>query len=92
MEKPIGTYSFLPYLRTGLANKIQQPDQDPIKLRATFHLELALEGNPVAGGAPLTQPFAKDIQLYGPGDVVGIDPGAIFKTEPHHWITNFESN
>ena len=36
MAKPIATYSFLPYLRIGLPNKIEQPDQDPsIKLRAT---------------------------------------------------------
>jgi hypothetical protein len=32
------------------------------------------------------------VQLYGPGDVVGIDPKAIVRTEPRHWITNFETN
>jgi len=92
MDKPLGTYSFLPYLRTGLANKIQQPDQDPVKLRATFHLELSLEGKAVSGGGTVLETIPKDVQLYGPGDVVGIDPRAIIKTEPRNWITNFEAN
>jgi hypothetical protein len=92
MAKPLGTYSFLSYLRIGLANKITQPDQDPIDLRATFDVNLSLEGQPVSGSAVLTQPITKPVQLYGPGDIVGIEPRAIFKTEPLNWITNFESN
>ncbi|SEG08673.1 hypothetical protein [Nitrosomonas ureae] len=92
MAKPIGTYSFLPYLRTGLANKIQQLDQDPVKLRASFQLKLNVEGTPVAGGAVLTQEIDRAVQLYGPGDIVGIDSRTTFKTEPLNWITNFEPN
>lgn len=92
MDKPIGTYSFLPYLRIGLANKIQQPDQDPVKLRASFQLHLTVEGTPINGGAVLQEVIDKSVQLYGPGDVVGIDSHAIFKTEPLNWITNFEPN
>jgi hypothetical protein len=92
MANPIGTYSFLSYLRIGLANKVTQPDQDPVKLRATFDVHLSLEGTAVAGGPPLTAPIDKPVQLYGPGDIVGIEPRALFKTEPLHWITNFESN
>ncbi|MCB9308260.1 MAG: hypothetical protein H6565_16815 [Lewinellaceae bacterium] len=92
MDKPLGTYSFLPYLRVGLANKILQPDQDPVKLRASFHLELKLDGKAVEGGGTLSETIARDVQLYGPGDIVGIDPRAIIKTEPRNWITNFEPN
>ncbi len=92
MDKPIGTYSFLPYLRIGLANKIQQPDQDPVKLRATFDLQLTVEGKALAGDAPLQEFIAKQVQLYGPGDLVGVEPRAFFKTEPLNWITNFEPN
>ncbi len=92
MDKPLGTYSFLPYLRVGLANKIQQPDQDPVKLRASFHLELKLEGKAVSGGGTVLETIPKDVQLYGPGDIVGIDPRAIIKNEPRNWITNFEAN
>jgi hypothetical protein len=92
MAKPIGTYSFLSYLRVGLANKISQPDQDPIALRATFDLTLSLEGHAVGGGAPLADAITKPIQLYAPGDIVGVERRAIFKTEPLEWVTNFESN
>lgn len=92
MATTLGTYSFLPYVRVGLANKISQPDQDPVKLRATFDLQLNLEGKAVAGGAPLNEVIDRKIQLYGPGDIVGIDPRALFKSEPLNWITNFEPN
>ena len=30
--------------------------------------------------------------MLGPGDVVGINPRAIVKTEPRNWVTDFESN
>lgn len=92
MANPIGTYSFLSHLRIGLANKITEPNQDPIKLRGTFDLTLRVEGKPVAGGVPLAETIQKPVQLYGPGDIVGIEPRAIFKNEPLNWVTNFESN
>jgi hypothetical protein len=94
MAKPIATYSFLPYLRIGLPNKIEQPDQDPsIKLRATFGLELTLESQAVGGAAaPPPESIPKQVQLYGPGDIIGVEQRAFFKTEPRDWITNFESN
>ena len=91
-SKALGTYSFLSYLRIGLANKITQPDLDPVQLRASFDVGLSIEGQPVSGSTLLTQPVTKPVQLYGPGDIVGIEPRAIFKTEPLNWITNFESN
>ncbi|MGZ4835770.1 MAG: hypothetical protein ACXVZZ_09040 [Terriglobales bacterium] len=85
----LGTYSFLPWLRSGIANAITAPAAGP---RATLHVELQLSGPPVGGGAPLLQPVTQDIQLYGPGDIVGIDARAVVRTEPRHWVTNFESN
>ena len=33
-----------------------------------------------------------DVQLYGPGDVVGVDPRAVVRTDPRSWITNFDPN
>lgn len=92
MDKPIGTYSFLSYLRVGLANRITQPDGDPVKLRATFDVQLSLEGQSVSGAPALQEPIQQPVELYGPGDIIGIDRRAIFKTDPHDWITNFEPN
>jgi hypothetical protein len=88
----MGKYSFLPWLRQGLANKIVANDFDPnVKLRARIPVELKLTGEGGEGGV-LTESISKDLQLYGPGDIVGIDTRAIIRTEPRNWITNFESN
>ena len=32
------------------------------------------------------------VQLYGPGDVTGIDPREVIRTDPHHLATDFEPN
>jgi hypothetical protein len=89
----IASYSFLPWLRQGVANTIVSPDLDQsVKTRPTTRVEVQLSGDALGGDATLTHPIAKDIALYGPGDIVGIDERAVVKTEPRNWITNFESN
>src|SRR6266446_4183504 len=89
------TYSFLPWLRQGLANTITAADHDPnIKRRASTRVDLQISGDPVAAGAELTQTVSQDIALFGPGDIIGIENRAIFRTDPPRdpWITNYESN
>jgi hypothetical protein len=90
MSEPIiATYSFLPWLRQGIANNITATDG----ARATITVNLKLDGDPVDAGKPLLPlTVEKKVQLFGPGDIVGIESRAFFKTEPHHWITNFEPN
>jgi len=91
--KTIATYSFLPWLRQGVANTIASADGDPaVKLRASIDVSLTLSGDPLGGGAELTQNISQKVALYGPGDIVGIDPRAVVRTEPRNWITNFEAN
>jgi hypothetical protein len=34
----------------------------------------------------------RQVALFGPGDIVGIDRRTIFRVEPRDWITNFEPN
>ncbi len=88
----LGTYSFLPWLRQGLANQIASADNDPaVKLRPSVTVELALDGDKVGGGSAHAS-VSKPVALYGPGDVIGIDSRAIVRTEPRNWITNFEPN
>ena len=84
-------YSFLPWLRAGIATKIgETPPSGP---RATIPVKLVLAGDPVDGVAKLdSRTVEHDVQLYGPGDVVGVDPRAISRTEPRAWITAFEPN
>ena len=77
------TYSFLPFLREGLANSLKSTGE----ARATFAVDMDVKGD--AKKEAIDQ---KLVEIYGPGDIVGIDPRAIVKTDPHGWITNFEPN
>lgn len=79
------TYSFLPYLRQGLANSLKNTGG----ARAVYTVALTVDAD---GGANSASPAPRDVELYGPGDIVGIDARVILKTDPLHWITNFESN
>jgi hypothetical protein len=88
-EVTLGNYAFLPWLRQGIANGITSA---PTGVRASIHVELELNGTPVAGGAVLQQSVAQDIALYGPGDIIGIDSRAVTRTEPRSWTTSFEAN
>ena len=46
----------------------------------------------MAGDTPQTADVDRDVQLYGPGDIVGLDPRAVVRIEPRDWITNYEPN
>ncbi|MFW6069735.1 MAG: hypothetical protein ACOC9X_01720 [bacterium] len=89
MSDEIGTYSFLPWLRQGLANQVAAP-ADADDRRGKILVTLNISGSGLTD--PADQPLDKEIELYGPGDVIGVDPRAIVKSEPRDWITNFEPN
>lgn len=83
-------YTFLPWLRAGLTTRILA---DPgTAARASIDVELLVSGVPLSGNTPLVQPITQPVQLYGPGDVVGVDQRAITRTEPRAGVTNFEPN
>jgi hypothetical protein len=92
MSSPIATYSFLPWLRQGIANQVQSADFDnSVKVRPQVTVQLQISGDTLDGGntsVPVTRPVA----LFGPGDIIGIDKRAIVRTEPRDWVTNFEPN
>ncbi|MFO8001908.1 MAG: hypothetical protein R6U46_11735, partial [Marinilabilia sp.] len=89
MTKILSSYSFLPWLRTGIANQIDKADHDTsVKLRAPITVSLNIK----ADDEVVSPPVDRDVGLYGPGDIVGIDSKVIIKTEPLNWITNFEPN
>ncbi|MER7755284.1 hypothetical protein [Kitasatospora sp. NPDC097643] len=83
-------YTFLPWLRSGIATRITT---DPgTASRAVVPVALRVTGEPLTGTVPLSRDVSKTVQLYGPGDVIGVDPRAISRTEPRPWITNVEPN
>ncbi|MER6315529.1 hypothetical protein ABT237_17380 [Streptomyces sp. NPDC001581] len=85
------SYSFLPWLRTGLGTKITEAPPAGSGSRPRIPVSLRLAGEHPERPVPeriVTQP----VQLYGPGDVVGLDPRAISRTEPLPSVTNVEPN
>jgi hypothetical protein len=85
-------YTFLPWLRQGLAagitevDSLGEPSTSPE--RASISVNFLVATQPAAA----SEPVSKTPKLLGPGDVVGINPRAIVKTEPRNWITDFEAN
>jgi hypothetical protein len=92
MSDILTTYSFLPWMRQGIANQITAADLDAnVKLRADINIELLLTGKGGEGGL-LESPLNRSVMLYGPGDVIGLEGQAIIRAEPRNWITNYEPN
>jgi len=86
-------YSFLPWLRSGVANSIISADGDTaVQVRAILPVELTLTATHLDGTAFDQTLTPQQVHLYGPGDIIGIQPRAIVKVDPRDWITNFESN
>jgi hypothetical protein len=88
MSDQIAAYTFLPWVRQGIASKIRTADNLATGTgpgeRAAVQISVHLSGDP--------QPIPQSVQLMGPGDVIGISPRAIVRTEPRNWVTDFEPN
>ena len=91
MSQEISTYSFLPWLRQGLANQIDPASLTGAGGRATVQVALKLEGDGLDGNK-ISQPITRNLPLYGPGDIIGVERRAIVKAEPVNGATNFEAN
>ena len=91
MSGPVASYAFLSWARQGLGIHTENAPagQDP---RGTIPVGVTVRGKKIDGSADAQETFTKNVALYGPGDVIGIDQRAIVRTEPRHWITNFEPN
>ena len=85
-------YRFMPWTRSGLACAHSNADSNaPLAARPKVKVGLTLQakqdGNPVAGLAG-----GIELALYGPGDIIGIDPRLVVRTDPKPNSTNFEPN
>lgn len=84
----LATYTFIPWVRQGLANQITGVSGS----RATIPIDLAISAKNLDGDTFTGPTLHKDIEIYGPGDIVGVDGKAIIKVDPEPNITNFEPN
>ena len=76
---------FLPWVRQGLAARIATPDPLKTPLPAQAPLGVALGVNNVDAASV-------GVRLFGPADVIGIDPRQVVRTEPPAGTDNYESN
>ncbi|WP_046867039.1 hypothetical protein [Microvirga massiliensis] len=93
MTDTIGTYSFLPWLRRGIANTITAADGAAIPgTRVTIPVDLVISGTAPNGAALPGRPIHRDIALFGPGDLTKVQQRIVVRMEPRPGITNFEPN
>lgn len=88
----IARYSFLPWLRRGIANQITAAaNAGP---RAEMDAVLTVETRKSKSGNEglLTDTATQKLRLIGPGDIIGINSQMVVRTEPRNWITDFEPN
>jgi len=86
-------YSFLPWLRAGIATRIgADPAATTTSDRASIPVRLLVTGEPRVAGQQLATVVDRMVEIYGPGDVVGLDRRAISRVEPQPAVTNAEPN
>jgi hypothetical protein len=85
MADPAANYVFLPWVRQGAASGIQTIDRTPNQ-PAAVSVSVKLRVNNTAPD------IEREIRLFGPGDVIGLDPQQVVRTEPRHLSTDFEPN
>lgn len=88
----IARYSFLPWLRRGIANQVTAAANNAP--RAELDAVLTVETRKAKDGDENVQvgTAAQKVRLVGPGDIVGINSRMVVRTEPRNWITDFEPN
>ena len=91
-QAPGGSYHFRSWVRRGVGADAGQADGPGLAARA--ELDVTLTVTALAGGTLVTDtpPPQMKVYLYGPGDVIGIDPRHIIRTEPRDLTVNFEPN
>jgi hypothetical protein len=82
----LACYSFLPWLRQGIANNIKAAPAAG-KLRASIEVSIDVESD-----SELKETLTNSVQLIGPGDITGLSERAIVRSEPKPWSTDFEPN
>ncbi|MCA1577966.1 MAG: hypothetical protein LC794_11475 [Acidobacteria bacterium] len=95
MAFPIAQYSFVSWLRQGVATSIEQADdlgENPnagAPGRASVTVDVTLGYVPKGGGTTAALPqVSKKVELLGPSDLGGINAQAILRTEPYDNAVN----
>ena len=77
-------YTFLPWVRQGAAGGIETPDSLGANQAGVVSVPVNLRVNDAVEIPP------RQVRLYGPGDVIGIDPQKVVRTDPRPQTSDFE--
>jgi hypothetical protein len=83
----VGKYTFGAWMRRGIGRAIEETDTLGAANGAT--IERPTVGVDVHVNANAVH---KDFALLGPGDVIGINPQTVVRTEPRDWLVDYEPN
>lgn len=83
----VAKYSFLPWMRQGIASQIVRVDNGSVASPAETRAKVKLKVSTKDHGS-----VEMDMSLIGPGDITGINPSAIVKVHPVHNTSEFEPN
>ncbi len=90
-DAPLGRYHFLSWARRGIGASVNNPDGGSLPSRASLSVQLSV--NVQQGSSSSTvQPPALPVQMFGPGDVIGVDPRHVIRTEPRDGTVTYEPN
>lgn len=89
----LGRYHFLSHVRRGIGRALSNVDplSGPLPARPTLDVKLTVNAR-TAGAVTASQQAGLPVRLHGPGDVVGIDPRHVIRTEPRAFTPNYEAN
>jgi hypothetical protein len=90
-DTPMGRYHFLTWSRRGIGATVSNPDGGSLPSRASLSVQLSVS---VQQGTTTNtvQPQPLPVQMFGPGDVIGVDPRHVIRTEPRDSTVTFEPN
>ncbi|MFD1687026.1 hypothetical protein [Halobellus litoreus] len=86
-------YHFFPFVRGGYIPTNEDPGSGPLT-HGKLALETTVTGSPPAetGGPKAEETVTKQLDVYGPGEVTGIDHRQVVRTEPESGTANFPPN
>lgn len=87
----IGQYHFFSWAGAGLRLALRNADDPaaPAPIRPQLTAELTVQAEK-AGAVSDTKTVDIPVNIFGPADVLGIDPRLVVRTEPRHLTANFE--
>ncbi len=86
------TPNYLPWLRSGLAAQINTPAIDGLAHQASASLPVGVQLQADGATSISEHVPGPSVRLYGPAQVVGIDPAQIVRRSPTPGTTDAESN